>query len=430
MLRTHYSAEVPKVNGAKVKLAGFAEHIRDLGKVKFLVLRDRKGRIQITTKDEKLGELIASIPRESFVVVEGETRISYEAPGGVEVVPTKVEVLSPAEKPFPIDISGRIKTSLDKRIDWRFLDMRRPEIMGIFLLESKLVRYMEEFCERRGLVRIFTSRLTSAATEGGADYFAILYFDREAFLAQSPQLYKESIMASGIDGVYDVGFVYRAEPHHTPRHLCEYVSFDVELVCEDLEELLMFEEEMLRFCFSSLSKDEEVKEILSYYEVSLEFPSRVPRIKLDEANEILRSMGVEVGEDLTPTGEKKLCEYAKEKYGSDFIFVTHFPFVAKPFYLMRDPRDPTLTLSFDLLYRGLEVTSGGIREHRYEKRVANIKEKGLLPEQYDHLRFFKYGMPPHGGFAIGIERLTMQILGLKNVRETALLPRDPSRLTP
>ncbi len=430
MLRTHYSDDVPKADGIEVKLAGFVEHIRDLGKIKFLVLRDRKGRIQVTTKDEKIGELIVSIPRESFVVVEGKTKLSNEAPGGVEIIPRKVEVLGPAEKPFPIDISGRIKTSLDKRIDWRFLDMRRPEIMSIFVLESKLVHYMEEFCEQKGLVRIFTSRLTSAATEGGADYFAVLYFDREAFLAQSPQLYKESIMASGIDGVYDVGFVYRAEPHHTPRHLCEYVSFDVELVCEDLEELLTFEEEMLRFCFKKLAEDEEAQKTFKYYNTSLEFPRKIPRLKLSEANEILSSMGEEIGEDLSPSGERKLCEYVKEKYGSDFAFVTHFPFAAKPFYLMRDPKDPSLTLSFDLLYRGLEVTSGGIREHRYDQRVANIKEKGLMPEQYDHLRFFKYGMPPHGGFAIGIERLIMQILGLKNVREATLLPRDPSRLTP
>ena len=434
MLRSHYSSEVPKEDGARVKLAGFVAAIRDIGRIKFLLLRDREGAIQVTVKRgevrEEIIKLTEEIPKESFVVVEGKTRISEQAPGGVEILPESIKIVSKAAVPFPIDISGKIQTSLDKRIDWRFLDMRRKEIMDIFILEAKVVRYLEEFCENNGFIRIFTSRLTSAATEGGADYFPVMYFDREAFLAQSPQLYKESVLASGIDRVYDVGFVYRAEPHNTTRHLCEYISFDTELVCETLEELLDVKEEMMRYLFDKLNRDKKVREILSVYNQEIRFPKRIPRITLEEANKILRERGVETGEDLSPRGERVLCDYCRETYDSEFVFVTHFPFAGKPFYLMRCRENNQLSLSFDLLYRGLEITSGGIREHRYEERINNIKAKGLNPEQYDHLRFFKYGMPPHGGFGTGIERVVMKILGLSNIREAALFPRDPNRLKP
>jgi len=378
-LRTHYSTEVPREEGAEVKLAGFVEHIRVIGKLKFLVLRDKKGKIQITTRDEKLGKIIESLTKESFICVKGKVRLNPE----------------------------------------------------IFILEGKIVEYLEDFCRENDFTRIFTSRITSAATEGGADYFKVRYFDRDAYLAQSPQLYKESILASGIDKVYEVGFVYRAEPHHTTRHLCEYVSFDIEMVCRSLEELLELETNMLRFLFEKLKSDEEARQILAMYNQTLNFPSRIPRFTFEEANKILTKLGIETSdEDISPAGEKALCDYVKREFNSEFVFITHYPFKAKPFYIMRCETNSELCLAFDLLFRGLEITSGGIREHRYEKRVENILAKGLDPKQYDHLRFFKYGMPPHGGFAIGIERLTMLILGLKNIRETSLLPRDPKRLTP
>ena len=427
MLRTHYSNEIPKEEGANVKVAGFVETVREIGKVSFLILRDRFGTLQVTAKEEKFIKMFSNIPRESFVTVEGKVKINEEARNGFEIIPSNVEIITKAEKPLPIDFSGKVNTTLEKRLDWRFIDMRNPKVMGIFLLQSEIVALLTEFMHKKGFVRIFTSRITDAATEGGAEYFKVLYFDKVAYLAQSPQLYKEAILASGIDKVYDIGFVYRAEPHHTPRHLCEYASFDIEMVCESLEEILCLEEEMLKFIFAELNK--RCADILRMHNVSLEFPQKIPRIEFRKANEILNKLGVKTEEyDLTPEGERAICNYCKEKYGTSLVFIIEFPFKKKPFYIMKKGED--LSYSFDLLFNGLEITSGGIREHRYEERIKNIIEKGLKPEDYDHLRFWKYGMPPHGGFAIGIERLTAQILGYENIREATLLPRDPERLRP
>lgn len=427
MLRTHYSKDVPKIEGTEVKVAGFVETVREVGKISFLILRDRYGTVQITTKEKNFIEMFREIPRESFIAIEGKVTLNQEARNGFEIIPNNVEIITKAEKPLPIDFSGKINTMLEKRIDWRFLDMRNPKNMGVFLLQSEIVALLTEFMHRNNFVRIFTSRLTDAATEGGAEYFKVLYFDKFAYLAQSPQLYKEAILASGIDRVYDIGFVYRAEPHHTPRHLCEYASFDLEMVCESLDEILDMEENLIKFVFSELNK--RCEEILKMYNTKLEIPEKIPRIEFKKANEILESLGIKTEPyDLTADGEKALCNYCKEKYGTTLVFVTEFPFKKKPFYLMK--KDKELCYSFDLLFNGMEITSGGVREHRYEERVKNILEKGLNPEQYDHLRFWKYGMPPHGGFAIGIERLTMQILGLENIREATLLPRDPERLNP
>lgn len=427
MLRTHYSKDVPTIEGTKVKVAGFVETVRVIGKLCFIILRDRYGTVQITTKEKNFIEIFKDIPRESFIAVEGKVTLNQEARNGFEIIPSNIEIISKADKPLPIDFSGKIKTSLDKRIDWRFIDMRNPKHMGIFILQSEIIALLTEFMHQNGFVRIFTSRLTDAATEGGAEYFKVLYFDKIAYLAQSPQLYKEAILASGIDRVYDIGFVYRAEPHHTPRHLCEYASFDIEMVCESLEEILEMEENLIKFIFSELNN--RCKEILEMYKVRLKAPEKIPRIEFKKANEILNYLGIATDPyDLTSEGEKALCNYCEEKYGTKLVFVTEFPFKKKPFYLMK--KDDEICYSFDLLFNGMEITSGGIREHRYEERVKNIIEKGLSPEQYDHLRFWKYGMPPHGGFAIGIERLTMQILGLENIKESTLLPRDPDRLKP
>jgi len=427
MIRSHYSYQIPKKDGVIVKVAGFVETVRDIGKITFLILRDRYGTIQVTSKDENLCDKIRKLSNESFISVEGRVSLNKEARNGFEIFPINIEVLNEAAKPLPLDISGKIESTLEKRIDWRFVDMKNLKNMGIFILQSEIVRAFTEFMHENNFVRIFASRLTDAATEGGADYFSVNYFDKKAYLAQSPQLYKEAILVSGIDRVYDIGFVYRAEPHHTPRHLCEYASFDIEMVCEDLEEILEMCEGLMNYTFKKLN--ERCENILKLYNVELKAPKKIPRITFEEANKILLELGVKIDKnDLTPEGEKKICEYSKDNFDSSLVFITEFPFTKKPFYLMR--KGENLTYSFDMLFNGLELSSGGIREHRYEERVKNILAKGLKPEDYDHLRFWKYGMPPHGGFAIGIERLTMQILGLKNVREATLLPRDPDRLNP
>ncbi len=426
MLRTYYSADIPRKDGEAVRVAGFVLNVRDMGKIKFLILRDKKGDIQLTIKDSELGKKADSFSKESFVSASGVVRLSDKAPGGLEIIPESLELISEAESPLPIDVAGKIDSNLDKRLDWRFLDMRNPKVMYIFTLQSEIIRFMEQFMRENDFIRIFASRLTSAATEGGTEYFPIIYFEKEAFLAQSPQIYKEAAMLSGLDKVYDIGFVYRAEPHHTPRHLCEYASFDIETIAESLDEILDIEELLIKFVMEKINQN--CQELLSAYGAELNVPEKIPRLTFEEVNSILDKLGVptEVN-DLTPEGERAICQYCQDNFNSSLVFVTEFPFEKKPFYTMKKGEKSE---SFDLLFNGLEITSGGIREHRYEKRVENIIEKGMKPESYDHLRFWKFGMPPHGGFAIGIERLTMQILGLKNVREASLLPRDPTRLVP
>ncbi|MFH1127676.1 MAG: aspartate--tRNA(Asn) ligase [archaeon] len=429
MIRDKYSNEI-KV-GEDVKIAGWIHDIRDLGKLIFVTIRDREGIVQVTAKggvtDEKLMAEIKKLGKEWIISVSGKAEKNDRVPNGFEVKPTSIEVISESETPLPLEVTGRIESNLDKRIDWRFLDMRRRESLAVFWVQSEIARAMGEFMANEGFIRIFSSRLTGAATEGGTEYFPILYFNKEAFLAQSPQLSKESVLASGIDKVWEIGMVYRAEPHHTTRHLCEYVSYDLEMVTDDLSDVLDVEERMLKYIFLKLN--ERCNDLLDLFKISLKFPKNIPRLTFDEANKILKKEGVETeAHDLTPEGERWICKHCEEKYGSSFVFITGFPFAKKPFYIMKDGKKGSF--GFDLLYNGLEITSGGIREHRYKERVANIREKGINPDDFDHLRFFKYGMPPHGGLAIGLERLTETILGLENVREASLMPRDPSRLTP
>ncbi len=432
MLRTEFSSDVKPET--KATIAGFVQDKRDVGKLIFLVIRDQKGVIQATFKKGEINEDVFTaakkVPKESFVKISGKTIKNDRAPNKVEIKPDTFEILSRAETPLPLDVSGTIDSNLDKRLDWRFLDIRQPKIMAVFKLQSEIINLLNEFMVKNEFLRIFSSRITGAATEGGTEYFPIMYFNKEAFLAQSPQLYKESVLASGIDRVYEIGFVYRAEPHHTTRHLCEYVSFDFEMTTQDLSEILDMEEKMMQYIFTELNK--RCKEVLDLYGITLEVPKKIPRLTLAEANEILKKEKLDKEfieeNDLTPEGERKISAWAEKNHGTSFVFITHFPFAKKPFYIMRDGKQ--LSSSFDLLYNGLEITSGGIREHDYDARVNNVKAKGIDPKTFDHLRFFKYGMPPHGGLALGIERLTEKILNLDNVREATLTPRDPERLKP
>ncbi|MCD6575864.1 MAG: aspartate--tRNA(Asn) ligase [Nanoarchaeota archaeon] len=413
-------------NLQSVAVAGWVESYRDLKKIKFIILRDSTGTLQITMPKAKVPDEVFSLEptQESYIFVKGKMIDSKEARGGKELIPSEIKILSKAETPIPIDISGKIETDLSKRLDWRFIDIRNPKVNEIFKLQSKIINTLSRFCDENEFIRINTSKLVGVPTEGGTEYFEVDYFDKKAYLAQSPQFYKELALSGGLEKVYEIGNVYRAEPHHTIRHLCEYNSFDVEWITDNFDELLNFEEKMLRYLFEKIKNENAIQ----VYNVTLNFPKKIPRIKFGEAKKIVEKMGVETEEgDLTHAGEKALCEWAKKEHDSDFVFLTHFPFKHKVFYAKKEGEN---TLSFDLLYKGIEITTGGLREENYEKRKSQMIEKGLNPETFDHLRFFKYGIPPHGGFAIGIERLTMLILGLQNIREASLTPRDPERLTP
>lgn len=430
MFRTHYSNQLQ--DKENVTIAGYVYDIRDKGKIIFVTIRDREGIVQVVVKQDAVSpeifESFKKLHKEMLVSIDGVAEKSAIAKTGFEVKPTNVRVVVDSEYPLPLEVTGRIESNLDVRTDWKFLDMRDMKVLNVFKLESYIVGILEEFARKEGLHRLFFSRMVGEATEGGTEYFEVKYFNKKAYLAQSPQLHKESVLASGIDKVYDLGFCYRAEPHHTTRHLCEFMSFDVEMVAEELEDILSFEERMMQFLFEKLN--ERHKDLLDFFGVTLTVPKNIPRLTLEAANKILKEMNVAIEEtDMTPEGEKAISAYCEEKHGTSFVFITHFPFAKKPFYIMRDGEK--VSKSFDMLYNGLELTSGGIREHRHAQRVENLKAKGLDPEVFDsHLRFWKYGIPPHGGFAIGIERLTEKILKLENIREATLLPRDPTRLSP
>jgi aspartyl-tRNA synthetase len=429
-IREQYSNEM-KIN-TTVEIAGWVHDIRDLGKLIFITLKDKEGLMQITAKkndtQEDIFNKIKTLNKEDLIKIKGKCEQNDKAPNNMEVKPTKIEIITKSATPLPLDMSGKGESNLDKRYDWRFLDMRNQKNMSIFKLQSIITDIYHTFMQKNNFTRIFSSRINGSATEGGTEYFPIMYFNKEAFLAQSPQLAKESVLASGLDRVYDIGFVYRAEPHHTTRHLCEYISLDFEMVIENMEEVMTMEEDFLKYCFNELNK--RAKPILDEHNSELTPPKKIPRITLKEANKIISKMNIETTDhDLTPDGEKAICKYVKEKYNEDFVFITEFPFEKKPFYIMKKEKNKT-SHSFDLLYRGLEITSGGQREHRYEQRVQNIKEKGIEPESFDHLRFFKYAIPPHGGMGFGLERFTQMLLKLGNVREATLMPRDTDRLIP
>lgn len=417
------------LNKKKAEVWGWIAELRDIGKLKFIQLRDQTGTMQVIVKnpDEKTQTLFNSLNKDDYIKVKGSFVENSQAINGKEMVPEKIEIISKSEQPLPIDISGKIKSGLDKEIDWRFIWMRRPETMAIFKLKAALVHEMAGFLVKNGFTQIFSSKMVNVPTEGGTEYFTVKYFDRNAYLAQSPQFYKELSLLSGLDRVFEIGMVYRAEPHHTPRHLCEYVSFDYEMVTRKMEDVMKMEEKMLKYVFTQINKKHS--ELLKKYNIALSFPKKIPRIKFREAVKIVEGMGVKTEPgDITPAGERALCEWAKKEKNSDFVFLTGFPWEHKVFYAKKTRGNASE--SFDLLYKGVEITTGGLREENYEERASNMKEKGLDPEKFDHLRFFKYGMPPHGGLAVGMERFTQLILGLENVREASLTPRDPTRLTP
>jgi len=431
MLRTHYSKDVPEREGEKIRVAGYIESVRDIGKVKFMIIRDKEGKIQITTKDEKIGEQINSMTKQSFVLVEGTVKLNKQAPGGREIVPIGIELLSKADVPLPLD--PKIKSGLDKRLDWRVLDLRKPEIMAVFKIQSKLVEGMEEYLRKEKFIRVFTPCLIGTASEGGAEVFPVIYFDKEAFLRQDPQLHRELLISSGFDKIFDLGPNWRAEPSHTPRHLCEHRGCAVEVAfIKDETDTMRLEEQLIISAFKRVKND--CKEELELLEKDVKIPrTPFPELRFPDIYDILKKMGkeIEFGEDYDRESEKLLSEYVKEKYKHDFFFVNRFPFKAKPFYVMRVDENPQWARSVDLMFKGLEMSSGGQREHRYEKIIEQAKEKKLdLKNIHWFTKFFRYGAPPMGGFNLGIERLTQKLLDLENIREATPFPRAPERLMP
>ncbi len=434
MLRTHYSSQImEKDDGKKVVVAGWIQKLRDLGKVKFIVLRDKDGEIQITIKDSpELDKTFGKLVRESVISVAGVVKKNAAAPGGREIVPEKIAVLSQAESPLPLETDVHIQSTLDKRLDFRSIDLRMPRNRAIFKVQSTLIQEMQAFLKSMDFMQIFTPCLMGVASESGAEIFPVVYFEREAFLRQDPQLHRQLSIAGGLEKVYDIGPAWRAEQSHTTRHMCEHRVMAVETsFIENEYEVMELEENLVSFAMEKLKKD--CKEELDMFNAAMEIPRKFPVLEFPKIYDILGELGVKLprGEDLNGAAEKKLGEYVKEKYNSDFFFVNRFPFAVKPFYVMRVDDEPEWARSVDLIFKGIEMSSGGQREHRYNKIIEQAKIKKMKLEPINWFAdFFKYGVPPHGGFALGIERLTMQILGLENIREATLFPRDMERLVP
>jgi aspartyl-tRNA synthetase len=418
-------------------IAGWVSTVRDLGNIKFLILRSWEGLTQVILKKgvvaERLMTLVATLSLEDVVAVRGRAISHPNAPRGIEVRPSDIWVLSKAETPLPMDVSGKIASTLDTRLDWRVLDLRRPENAAMFRIQAKIVEGMEDYLREEGYLQVFTPCLMGAPSESGAEAFPVLYFNKTAFLRQDPQLHRQLLMAAGFDKIFDLGPNWRAEPSHTPRHLCEHRACAVEFAfMEDESDMIRVEEALV---VATLQRVKEAcAEELELLHAAIRIPPRpFPELRFPQIYEILEELGKPIGygEDYDRESEMLLWKYVREKHGTDFFFVNRFPFTVKPFYVMRVDDDPQWARSVDLLYKGLELSSGGQREHRYDRIIQQLKEKAMTVESMEWFtKFFKYGVPPHGGFCLGIERLVMQLLNVGNVREVTLFPRTPERMLP
>ncbi len=433
MLRSHYSSQISaEDDGKAVIVAGWVQKLRDLGKIKFIVLRDKDGEIQITVKDANLEGLYKQLTRESVISVSGTAKKNQAAPGGWEIIPSDIKIIAIADVPLPLETDQHIKSTLDKRLDFRSMDLRNPRNQAIFKVQSTLIQEMQDFLKNKGFLQIFTPCLLGVASEGGAEVFPVVYFEKEAFLRQDPQLHRQLSVAGGLENVYDIGPAWRAEASHTVRHMCEHRVMAVETsFIDDEYDVIELEQELVKYAMNKVKVDCEKE--LALFGADIKIPAKFPILEFPEIYKILGELGENLPResDLNTAAEKKLGEYVRKKYNSDFFFVNRFPFAVKPFYVMRVDDKPEWARSVDLIFKGIEMSSGGQREHRYDKIMEQAKIKKVSPDSIKWFAdFFKYGVPPHGGFALGVERLTMQILNLENVREAALFPRDTERLVP
>jgi nondiscriminating aspartyl-tRNA synthetase len=429
--------DLPGKVGEEVRVRGWVQVVRDQKRVQFVIVRDETGLVQaVLGKDESpsaLNERVAALTSESAVTVTGrivaDERVKL---GGLELQLESVEVDALAEPEVPIAPDS----ALDKRIDWRYLDLRRPDRRLIFEVQSTVEHAMRDHWRREGFVEIHTPKLMGSASESGAELFKVEYFDGQAYLAQSPQFYKQMAMAAGFGKVFEVGPVFRANPSFTSRHDTEFTSVDVELSwIESHEDVMAFEEAWLAHALGAV-KEAHGAAIEAAFDTEVVVPAvPFPRVTLEQAKELLRESGHDAvpgpEHDLDPPSERALSAIVKREHGHEFAFVTDYPSTVRPFYHMRHPDNQSLTRSFDLLWRGIELTTGAQREHRYEQLLRQAEDKRVEtgPIQY-YLDFFRYGAPPHGGFGFGLTRLLMQLLNQDNVREVTFLYRGPNRLTP
>ncbi len=422
-----------EVKGQTVKVSGAVHTIRDMGTVAFVILRRRDGLIQCVYEKGVSGFDLKDVKEAASVEVTGVVSASEKAPHGIEIRLREIRILSEPAAPMPLPIAKwKMNTSLEAKLNYRPISLRNLRERARFRIQEGLVRGFRDFLYGEGFTEIHTPKIGAKSAEGGANLFRLEYFHRPAVLQQSPQFYKQ-MMVGVFDRVFETAPVFRAEKHNTKRHLNEYTSLDFEMgYIESFEDIMAMETGYLQYTMALLEK--EYAQELRILGVEIPKTDQIPAVRFDE---IKRLVSEEYGRkirspyDLEPEEEVLISRYAKEKWDADFVFVTHYPSRKRPFYAMDDPEDPTYTLSFDLLFRGMEITTGGQRIHDYHSLLEKMEQRGMTDEGMEqYLSAFKYGMPPHGGLGIGLERLTMKLTGDDNVRETTLFPRDMSRLEP
>ncbi len=436
MLNRSKIGELASQQDGPVTIGGWVETLRDQKRIQFIIIRDESGSVQVTyprpSEEDALADQVSALTHGSFVIIKGQLKHDERVKlGGIEILLEKLEVVSASLPDSPIAED----TSIDKRLDWRFIDFRRPELNLMMQVQTTIEQAWREHWLANDFVEIHSPKLMASPSESHAELFKLEYFEGHAYLAQSPQFYKQMAMSAGLNRVFEIGPVFRADPSFTSRHATEFVSIDMEMSWIDShEDVMSFQEELMVRAITAV-KEKHGERIKELYDIDIEVPTTpFPRIPLAEAHEIIEKRGYKVPRtdgDLDPEGERQISQYAKEELGHDFVFLTDYPKHIRPFYHMRHEDNETLTKSYDLIWKGTEITTGAQREHRIEVLEAQAKDKGLDPEGLEfYLDFFRYGVPPHGGFGMGLTRVVMLMLELPNIREASFLFRGPNRLQP
>lgn len=419
--------------GKEVLVNGAIHAIRDMGDIAFIVLRKREGLVQTVYESGVAGTELKALKEAATVEVVGTVKSEERVPNGFELHLKEIRLLSEPKEPLPIPIhKWKLDTSLETKLNLRPISLRNVKERAKFKIQEAVVRGFRDYLFTQGFTEVHTPKIGAKGAEGGANIFRLDYFHRPAILEQSPQFYKQ-MMVGVFDRVFETAPVFRAEKHNTKRHLNEYTSLDFEMgYIDSFHDIMEMETGFLQYTMELLQKEYEKE--LSLLSVTLPDVSQIPQVRFDEAKRLVSEKydrKIRNPYDLEPEEEKLIGQYFKEEYGADFVFVTHYPSKKRPFYAMDDPEDKTFTLSFDLLFDGLEVTTGGQRIHDLDVLEEKMKARGMTDEGMEqYLMIFRHGMPPHGGLGIGLERMTMKLLGEENVRETTLFPRDLSRLEP
>ena len=429
--RSHYSAYIgPELDGQEVLVFGWVHEIRDLGGLRFVILQDKTGQLQLTIHRNKVPvevvEKAGSLQKQYSIGVKGIVKKIGKAPRGVEIIPNELRIFNVAEQPLPLDITGRTKAEIDVRLDSRVLDLRREENQAIFLIQHAALKAIRNFLSQQGFMEIFTPRIIVSATEGGSALFPVAYFTREAFLAQSPQLYKEQLILD-FEKVFEIGPFFRAEESHTRRHLSEFISVDIEQAFATAEDVMkVLEGLILNVCKTVADTCSRELELLNHQINVPDLP--FSRLTYSEVLHELESEKIHInwGEDIPTIAYRTLG-----KLHPYYYFITDWPTKTKAFYIQPKDANPELSEGFDLMWHWVELSSGGTRIHSKELLMKRLSEQGLNAVSFKtHLQTFDFGMPPHAGWGLGLARLIMVLTGVKNIREVVLFPRDQMRLTP